>query len=1004
MLRRSLVSGVALIVALLAIGVNVVLASPGPAVDAVDIRVPRSVEPGTPFVVTLTLPGRVTAVDGRVLMDRRGLEVWGIAPLGGGSAFRPEPVAGGVAFGAYDLRPHDGQTVVRLVMAARRPGRSELRVIVDAMADRGGSRMAGRATDRLATISAGGSTASRRVPVSPWDAAPRRAAGPTRDLLPDGRIDKQDVDAARIGWIAARLDGRACGGVPEGDANGDGCVDIVDVQAVRSARRMQLMTAATVPAITAVAPGDRTFTVTSAADTPDATPGDAACADSSGRCTLRAAMTESSWINGNDRIDFALPGIAPVTIQLASRLPNIGSRNGTLTIDGYTQAGSRVNTAPVGSNAVPGVEIRGNGNAAGEIGLYITSMGNTVRGVTLNNIRRAVLLDGPDAHHNRFVGNWVGFNKDGTLPPRLQYGVLLNYGAHDNTIGTPDPADRNLIGNYGTAIDHFGTGVQRNVLRNNVLCLRPTGLLVATCNTAIDYNFGPKDNVIGGSAPNERNVVGPTFLQGIEWSHGWDPAGPGGQTDATWEISGNSAIGNWVGFRGDGSYNASFRSGLNASSADNANAINAYDGARRNVIEGNFVASVYDGIIVMCGNAEGNVIRNNVVGVSPLGQPAPLTRWGIIARLNTKQNIIEGNIIRNAGAGGVGLLDRVNSGSLAAVAQRIRISRNIVSDTTGPAILLAPDPYDPTSTANGGIAKPVFTSATVSRIEGTAVANGRVELYRASRPVGQSGLPIEFLGAATVGPDGTWNLPLALSVGDTITALQIAPNDDTSELAPNVAVQGGTPPPRPGDLLASDDFERTVNSGWGDAVKGGRWSLIGDAAEFSVSAGAGRMRIAAGATREARLNLAVADVDMTGHVSFDRLPAAGNVFAYVIARANGNSMYRITIRVSPAGLVYIKPTRVMDSVQSDLAAEVDTRLSTNASAPMAFHLRMSGGHMQFRVWDARATEPTAWSFEIDDATPSLAGAGAVGLKAYAATSVPNGPVSALFDALEVRVP
>jgi CSLREA domain-containing protein len=153
-----------------------------------------------------------------------------------------------------------------------------------------------------------------------------------------------------------------------------------------------------------------TFTVTSAADTPDAVPGDGVCADAAAQCTLRAAITESNWMRGPNRIEFALVGVAPVRIQLStSPMSLIQDRSGGLTIDGYTQAGSRVNTSTVGSNAIPGVEIRGNGTGLREVAFRITSPGNTVRGLLIHNVYRSVLLDQADASGNRIIGNWMGF-------------------------------------------------------------------------------------------------------------------------------------------------------------------------------------------------------------------------------------------------------------------------------------------------------------------------------------------------------------------------------------------------------------------------------------------------------------------------------------------------------------------------------------------------------------------------------------------------------------------
>ncbi len=544
----------------------------------------------------------------------------------------------------------------------------------------------------------------------------------------------------------------------------------------------------------------RTFVVTSTADTVDASPGNGTCADSLGRCTLRAAMTEANYLAGEDLIQFNVPGTTPVTIQLGSRLPDISARNGGVIIDGYSQPGATPNTAAFGSNAIPGIEIRGNGTAAREFLFYVTSPGNTIRGLIISNAWRGIFLDGADSHDNRVVGNWIGYNRTGGNSSSGQYGVLLATGANRNLVGTPDLADRNVIGNWSSGVDHYGPGVQLNVVQNNLFCIRPNGL-TANCSAGIDHNFGPKNGLIGGTGPNERNIIGPTTLQGIEYSHGWNPANHA--EELTWQVNGNRAIGNWVGFRADGSYNASYRSGLNFSNSDNGQGINVYDGSNDNLIEGNYVASVYDGIQLQSPNANRNIVRNNIIGESPLGQAAPLTRWGVIVRWGTTRDVVESNIIRNAAAGGVGLIITNNNGTATSPAFNVRISRNIVFNTNGPAIDLfgvaGPDPNDPgdgDSGANTLLNSPAITVATTTTIGGTAVPNATVEVFRASRAVGSFGLPTEFLGSTVAAPGGQWSLSRASAVGEVITALQIHPDQNTSELAANVAI-GAAPPQAP---------------------------------------------------------------------------------------------------------------------------------------------------------------------------------------------------------------
>ena len=95
--------------------------------------------------------------------------------------------------------------------------------------------------------------------------------------------------------------------------------------------------------------------------------------------------------------------------------------------------------------------------------------------------------------------------------------------------------------------------------QNNQMCIRPSGFIAAQCQTGIDHNFGPKNNTAGGSAPYERNVIGTTGNQGIEYSHGWNRWVPTGWSTRRGRsaATGRSATGRLL---GDCSYDRVFRS------------------------------------------------------------------------------------------------------------------------------------------------------------------------------------------------------------------------------------------------------------------------------------------------------------------------------------------------------------------------------------------------------------------------------------------------------------
>jgi hypothetical protein len=984
-------------------------AAAGPSVS---VASPASAQRGLATAITITLPADVAAVDGRVLFAGSSVDVIGLAPVGGGTAMRPVPFKGGASFGAYDLHPTGGKVRLQLVVVPQATGRLNVRVVIDSAATRAGRRLdlgGDAGGDAVTGFRVGRSARVSAVPGAVSRLEPTKAATAPQELVADGKFTARDLDAARLEWTDAR-DRRAVCRSTGGDANGDGCTDIVDVQATLA--QLGERTDATRPDRLRVGrghartlDGTRTFTVKSNADTPDALPGDGLCADALGRCTLRAAISEADYLPGDDRIAFALDGAAPVTIQLTGRLPIISSRVGTLEIDGYTQPGSGVNTAEYGFNGVPGVELVGNGNDAREAALRITSGGNTIRGLAIRDVWRAIMLDGDGATGNRVIGNWVGLTRAGGPPnTTARYGILLNVGAHGNFIGSPAPEDRNLVGYTISCIDVYGPATDGNAIRGNLLAVQPNGAR-APCHTGVDFNFGPKANVVGGDDPRERNVIGPTQLQGVELSHGWDPTLPWGtDTATTYQISTNKIIGNWVGFKADGSYDAAYRSGFAFSNADNGNGINVHDGVYDNVVSGNYVASVYDGIHIQAPNALRNILQHNTIGESPKGEMAPLTGWGVIIRWNTKHDVVVDNLIRAAQKGGVGLVRTSNTGTQIAPAYNIRISHNIVKDTPGLGIDLfgsaGPEPNDAGDAdagANTLLNTPVITVARPDVIKGTASPRATVEVYRASRPAGQNGLPDEFLGETVVATDGTWELSVIdLTAGESVTALQVRPDDTTSELGTNVAVSSA---PTVDTVVGNDEFERTVSAGWGSANVGGPWKLTGTG--FSVGGGLGRVAVPAAESREARLGVGARDVVVTGKTAINRLPVGGSVWTHILARANATSAYRAAIRISPTGGIFVQLKKVLDRVESNISPEVNTGLVAKANGMIRFRFQVVGKVLKFRVWAGGTTEPGVWTVSATDG--SIGAEAATGMRTIVGKPVSNGPVTFSLDSFTARL-
>ena len=142
------------------------------------------------------------------------------------------------------------------------------------------------------------------------------------DVVADGIVGKLDLDEVRLPGRTRTPTTHTCGALldPAADVNGDGCVDVVDLQAVMAAKgerfagialeptsdtfallgsdELRLARARMLPA------GQRTLrdtiTVNTTADTVDVKADDGVCADSHGRCSLRAAITTANWAPGRE--------------------------------------------------------------------------------------------------------------------------------------------------------------------------------------------------------------------------------------------------------------------------------------------------------------------------------------------------------------------------------------------------------------------------------------------------------------------------------------------------------------------------------------------------------------------------------------------------------------------------------------------------------------------------------------------------------------------------------
>lgn len=1006
------------------------------------VTAPRRVRVGEPIRISLALQGvgDIAGYESLLLFDTSVVEFDGlyqrtnaIKKLGRDvGPLEAVELPAGIAFGMYSCPVDDcvtrrgarkergGQGALKLgslTLIARQPGTVELRLAATKFVDALGQPLTVRIPQTLLQVQVAPAKADvvYAAPDAPWALPTTTKLNKAADVTGDGLVTHADTMELALAWRRVREANAPCGaGITlRLDINGDGCIDIGDVQLV--ARKYSPASAtsdATGQAPSLTADLGATFTVNSQADTVDANIGDGICATVTGDCTLRAAIAEANRLTEPNQIAFNIPGGGVRTITLGSSLPTLNDATGATSIDGYTQPGAAPNTDPLISNARIMIQIAG-ANANFDA-LMITSNSNSVRGLSIYQVRRGVMLSGSGAYNNLIVGNFIGTNVAGTfVAPVLvsgASGVEINTGAHHNRVGGVDVGDRNILSGNGFAgVATYHETTDANVVINNLIGLGPNGVTrLPNRRHGIDINVASSNNVIGGVLPGERNVISGNLGAGVEISH-------------STVTHNNQIIGNYIGTDVSGSRGFTY-------TYNDQQGVNIEDGVRNNIVADNVIGNNRgDGVEILGFYTTANVVQNNRIGVGVDGSPVPNKGRAMYIHYQATRSMIGPNNIIANNAGGILISSAENDWHT--------ISRNQIFNNAGLGIDLGPtigvdpnDAGDRDSGANQQLNYPVITSATTTEARGSACGGCTIEVFRADGDAGAYGSGRDYLGATTAASNGVWNMSLSgVAVGERLTSTATDADGNTSEFGLNVAaVAGDTPTPTPTPTVTTtptltptptatpvvathvqDQFSRTIVDGWGSAPIGGAYTLSGPPANFDVNGANGTIvSPAAGNSRAAMLSsVSAQDANVVYRVKTDKAATGSGQYTYFALRSSANGEYRIQLRFAADGTVYLGATRVDASGEKLLSsAVVVPNLTHTPNGYVRIRAQISGTNpttIQVRAWENGQTEPTVWHLTRTDTTPVLQTAGAVGLRTYLSSSTTNAPVVVTFDEIQV---
>jgi PKD repeat protein len=184
-----------------------------------------------------------------------------------------------------------------------------------------------------------------------------------------------------------------------------------------------------------------------------------------------------------------------------------------------------------------------------------------------------------------------------------------------------------------------------------------------------------------------------------------------------------------------------------------------------------------------------------------------------------------------------------------------------------------------------------------------------------------------------------------------------------------------------GVVVASDNFNRSVATGWGTAPVGGTWVLDTDA-RANVNGSDGALLVPDGRTRMASLPTVVAEGQVTQAVfTFPALPTQGSLHAGVTLQRQGDSYGWASVRVSDRGTVFLSISAIADPFFNNRLTLEQPVGRIEAGGSVAVKAQATGGNtgvIQAKAWDASLTEPNSW--QVGGASSAIPATGTSGVR------------------------
>ncbi len=467
----------------------------------------------------------------------------------------------------------------------------------------------------------------------------------------------------------------------------------------------------------------------------------------SGAGSLRQVITDANLSVSPDRIIFNIPGGGVKTIIPLGALPTITA---PVVIDGLSQPGATcanplivLNGVSAGAfgngliitataeitglvinnfnaNAIQftggdgnilkcnriGIDATGLNSAPNNSGVLFQNTSNNTIGGTGgdgNLFTSSIALRFQNSDNNTIQGNIFGLDKNGQVGALTASNtVALDFTNSDNNlIGGTSVAARNIISRFTTIAISLSDSNQNNI-KGNYIGVNSAGEIAGTNGNGIRIS-NSSDITIGGTENGAGNVISNTStaieVNGILSANAVIKGNLIGTNAAGTTDAGNSANGIFVTLGATATIGGRTTAERNVIAGNNNNgiriAVAASGGELPNaIVEGNYIGLGADGTTIIGNFTNGVLIDTpgNQIGGSAIGARNVISGNGVGVRINTSNNIVQGNLI---GTDAGGTLDKGNNigvflatGSANSIGGTTAATRNVISGNTNQGLSL----------------------------------------------------------------------------------------------------------------------------------------------------------------------------------------------------------------------------------------------------------------------------------------------------------------------------